>query len=261
VFLSGGKISMCGLNLGESLSYIAGQCNTNSTYNPNGGNAPRFQSTSGIRPLALNGITGNSIDGEYGYQKSFNQKLRVFVNPLTSTDEDTIENAIMPLNFRCLVVRVRTSNKGSKFTPTLTGLDSSQPSLFKNLMGEDVGFDNKYMSTFDYDNLKFNSESWEKVRDIKFQLQRPYVHKMGNSTVASERAPLKPSYRNININLKVPKTKIRYDVTTKLPISGWNFVYYTMVFCSNACSAKNEAYDDHKSWGVEALHESKFQEC
>ena len=128
-------------------------------------------------------------------------------------------------------------------------------------MGQDVGFDNKEMLTYDYENLKFDSEAWEKVRDIKFQLQRPYMHKTGSSVVSTERPSLKPSYKNININLKCPKNKIRYDDLQRIPISGWNYTYYTMVFCSNANPTKNDVYDDYVGWGMEALHESKFQEC
>lgn len=259
VFRSDGRITMCGLNVGESLSYIAGQCNANSYYNTGGGENPRFFSTSGIRPMALNGQTGHNIDGEYGYHKSFNQKLKIFVSPVRSTSASTIEDEIAPMNFRLLVVRVRTGNKASKFTPTLDGLDGTQASLFKDLMGADIGLDTREVKTFEYEHLKFNSEAFEKVRDIKFQLQRPYVY--ANNDVVVDRKSNIPAYKNININLKVPKTKIRYDISTKLPVSGWNYVYYTMVFCSDANPVGGNDYATNAGWGMEALHESKWMEA
>ena len=259
VFQSGGRITMCGLNVGESLSYIANQCNVNTTYNPGGTEVPRFQNTSGIRPMALNGVTGQNIEGEYGYHKSFNQKLKIAVQPVRSTNATTIEDEIAPMNFRCLVVRVRTNKNASKNTPTIDGLDTAQPSLFKDLMGQDVGLDTREVKTFEYENLKFNSEAFEKVRDIKFQLQRPYVY--ANNDVVVDRKSNIPAYKHININLRVPKTKIRYDVTTKLPVSGWNYVYYTMVFCSDAHLVAGNDYGSSSGWCMEALHESKFQEC
>ena len=120
---------MCGLNVGESLSYIAGQCNTNSTYNPGGGENPRFQSTSGVRAMALNGLSGHNLDGEYAYFKAFTQHLKIFTSPVRSTSSSTIEDEIAPMNFRVLVVRVRTGNKASKFTPTIDGLDATQPNI------------------------------------------------------------------------------------------------------------------------------------
>lgn len=259
VFQSGGRITMCGLNVGESLSYIAGQCNTNSTYNPGGGETPRFLSTSGIRPMALNGVSGHNIDGEYGYQKSFNQKLKVYCFPVATSTASTIASEIAPLNFRVLVVRVRTGNKASKFTPTLDGIDGTQASLFKDLMGADIGLDTREVKTFEYENLKFNSEAFEKVRDIKFQLQRPYVN--GSADYMLNRKTSIPASKIVNINLKVPKTKIRYDISTKLPVSGWNYVYYTMVFCNDANPVGGSVYGDDAGWSMEALHESKFQEC
>lgn len=259
VFRSGGRISMAGLNCGESLSVIAGQCNSNTVYNTGGGENPRFLTTSGIRPLGLNGVSGQDIDGEYGYMKSFNQKLKIFVQPVRSTNEETIQDEIAPLNFRVLVVRVRTGNKASKFTPTLTGLDATQPSLFEDNLGNAVGLDSREVKTFEYENLRLNTQCFEKVRDINFQLQRPYVY--ANSNVALDRGPPKPAYKNISMNLPVPKGKIRYDAGTSLPVSGWNYVYYTMVFCSDASPIGGNDYATNVGWGMEALHTSKFQEA
>ena len=259
IFRSGGRITMCGLCVGESLAYIANQCNVNTIYNASGTEPPRFQNTSGIRPMALNGVTGQNIEGEYGYQKAFNQKLKISVQPVRSTSTTTIEDEIAPMNFRCLVVRVRTNNNASKNTPTLDGLDTAQPSLFKDLMGQDIGLDTREVKTFEYENLKFNSEAFEKVRDIKFQLQRPYVY--ADNDVVVDRKSNIPAYKHLNINLKVPKTKIRYDVTTRLPVSGWNYVYFTMVFCSDAHLVGGNDYGTATGWCMEAQHESKFMEA
>ena len=254
VFRSNGRISMAGLSIGETLSPVASDCNVNSYYTV--GQPPRFQNTSGIKPMGMNGQTGNNINGDYGYHRHLSQQLKIYTKPILSTSESTIQDNVAPLDFRVLVVRVN-PNKPSKISPTIDGLDTARPALFEDQMGQPVGIDSREVKTFEYEQLKFNSSAFEKVRDIRFTLSRPYVY--DNADVFINRHAPAPSSKTININFKCPKQKLRYDPTTKLPLN-WNYVYYTMVFCSQKGPISGNDYSQNISWNMEALGKSAFQD-
>lgn len=248
LFGSGGLISASGVVVGNTLGAVGTNINTvNTLVRPMGG-------------IDLKADTANvvPIEGEKAQMKSMKLNLRVSAVKLTNLDDDA--DCAKALNFRCLVFKVRKARPAGTI-PNLSTGGTTAPSMFHNNINQDVGL-NDAQVPYEFENLRPNSESIEVLHDVKFKLMNPVTgHKNYNPNTVFNVYNVQnlPTNKDLSFWLPCPKKAITYDDTgtSRIPIGGWDYRTYVMVFCNRSGGTYTETTG---YWDMEASMISRVQE-
>ena len=250
----GNKISTVGLTVGNTPGAISNSVNASGTkLYPTGG----IKLSDGSNTL----YPSCPIQGNKALVKSMLCKIRISTTAITAVSQDA--TAIKPLNFRCVVFKIKAGSRPAGLVPSLITGATSAPSMFKNTLNDDVGLDDTVVP-FDYEQLRLNTESLEVLRDFQFKLMNP-VSASSTSPGADGYAIINtqnilPTTKDLSFWLPTPKRPITYDSDYKP--ENWDYRTYVMVFASRQGSYSGAgAYTQSTGyWNMEASITSRVQE-
>lgn len=241
VFQSTNLISASGLAVGNYLGSVGTNINTTSTI---------LYPTGGIK---LNADANNvvPIEGDKALMKSMKLNLRVSALKVESAAADG--TAIKPLNFRCIVFKLKKARPAGIIPNFATG-STSAPSLFVDNLNQDVGVDDIQVP-YEFENLRLNTQSVEVLRDIRFKLMNPLAFQTSSSIGLINNQHNIPTTKDLSFWLPCPKKPVQYD-SARTP-DNWDYRTYCIVFATRngGTYTQTQGY-----WDMEASMISRVQE-
>lgn len=248
-FGSSGLISASGVVVGNTLGAVATNINTTATLVRPMGGIDLMADTANIVP----------IEGEKAIMKSMKLNLRVSALKVENLNSDDV--AIKPLNFRCIVFKVKKARPAGTI-PNLASGSTTAPSMFLNNINNDVGVDDTQVP-YEFENLRTNSEAIEVLRDIRFKLMNPVAGHHDSGTGGGGIGYINnqfnlPTTKELSFWLPCPKKPIQYDNsgTSRQP-TNWDYRTYAMVFCTRGGGTYTQTQG---YWDMEASMISRVQE-
>ena len=250
----GNKISTVGLTVGNTPGSISNSVNASGTkLYPTGG----IKLSDGSNTL----YPSVPIQGNKALVKSMLCKIRISAIAVESVNQDVL--AIKPMNFRCVVFKIKAGSRPAGLVPSLITGATSAPSMFKNTLNEDIGLDD-YIAPYDYEQLRLNTESLEVLRDFQFKLMNPVSASStspgsdGYAIVNNQN--LLPTTKDLSFWLPTPKRPITYDSDYKP--ENWDYRTFVMVFANRQGSYTGPGVYAQSTgfWNMEASITSRVQE-
>jgi len=249
----GNKISTAGLTVGNTPGAISNSVNASGT---------KLYPTGGIKLSDGSNVLYPScpIAGNKALVKSMLCKIRISATNIASVNNDI--NGIKPIDFRCVVFKIKAGSRPAGLVPSLITGATSAPSMFKNTLNEDVGLDDTVVP-FDFEQLRLNTESLEVLRDFKFKLMNPVSASSTSPgadgyAIINNQNPL-PTTKDLSFWLPTPKRPITYDSDYKP--ENWDYRTYVMVFASRQGPYTSTSYTQTQGyWVMEASITSRVQE-
>jgi len=251
----GNLISTVGLTVGNTPGSISNSVNASGTkLYPTGG----IKLSDGSNAL----YPSCPIAGNKALVKSMLCKIRISATNIGTITNDI--NGIKPINFRCVVFKIKAGSRPAGLVPSLITGSTSAPSMFKNTLNEDVGLDDTVVP-FDYEQLRLNTESLEVLRDFQFKLMNPVSASStspgsdGYAVINNQN--LLPTTKDLSFWLPTPKRPITYDSDYKP--ENWDYRTFVMVFAvrQGTQDTTNSSYKQTTGyWSMEASITSRLQE-